>query len=385
MTFPALDLSAMILATHVTKLYSEFHHLAYAFIKPDLTVIACSPNFKAVLSDPNQPILGNHLSTLIWEFAGSEYAMASVFAGEQSHYELRQIHRTLENSITVYLDFYVKVIEDATLGSGLLLIVEDVTNTTEVEQVLMQERNDLRLTRLKLAQANEALEQVNRLKSLFVSMVAHDLRTPLTTIEGYTDILLRTAVADRSDDYLLIIANQTKRLDRLIQDLLDIDQIEQGKLKFNLKPGDLNDLVTETIESLQINLTHKQASVRLNLGDLPETISMDAMRIRQVIYNLISNAIKYSPRQSQITISTKIDGKYAILSVMDTGYGMSEEQVAKLFQLYYRTEDAEASDIEGTGLGLFIVKTFVDAHGGQIEVSSKKGSGTTFTVYLPTK
>ena len=385
MTLPALDLSAMILATHVTKLYSEFHHLAYAFIKLDLTVAACSPNFKAVLSDPSQFIIGNHLSNLIWEFAGSEYALASVFAQEQSHYELRQIQRTLENGITVYLDFYVKIIADATLGSGLLLIVEDVTNTTEVEQVLMQERNNLRLTQLKLAQANEALEQVNRLKSLFVSMVAHDLRTPLATIDGYAEILLRTAVSDRSDDYLLIIAHQTKRLEQLIRDLLDLDQIEQGKLKLELKSVDLNDLVAETVESLQINLTQKQAKLHLNLGDLPDTIPMDITRIRQVIYNLLSNAIKYSPRLSQFTISTKLDGEYAVLSLADTGHGMSKEQVAKLFQLYYRTEDAEASEIEGTGLGLFIVKTFVDAHGGQIEVSSEKGKGTTFTVYLPTK
>ena len=383
MAFPALDLSAMVLATHVTRLYSDIHRLAYAFITPDLTVVTCSPNFKAVLNDSKQPVLGNRLTSLIWEFVGSEFALASVFAEELPHYELRQIHRTLTDGTDVYLNFYVTALYDATIGNGLLLTVEDVTKVTEVEQVLMQERNSLRLTKLHLSQANESLERANRLKSLFVSMVSHDLRSPLAAIEGYTEILLNTAVAERSDEYLEIIAIQTKRLERLISDLLDLDQIERGKFKLKLKPENLNDLVTETVEALQISLTQKQMKMCMKLGELPDTIPLDATRVCQVIYNLLSNAIKYSPRQSRITLSTQMDGDHVVLRIADTGYGLSVEQMTKLFQIYYRTEEAEASEIEGTGLGLFIVKTFVEAHGGRIQVSSEKGKGTTFVVCLP--
>ncbi len=385
MALPALDLSAMVLATHVTRLYSDLHRLAYAFIKPDLTVVYYSPNFKAVLNDPEQPVLGARLTNLIWEFAGSEYALAAVFAKELSHYELRQIHRTVGGGSSAFLDFYVTALHDATIGNGLLLIVEDVTKETEVEQILMQERNELRLTKLHLSQANEMLEQVNRLKSLFVSMVAHDLRSPLTAIDGYAEILLQTAVSERTDDYLMIISNQAKRLEQIISDLLDLDKIEQGKIKFTFEPACLNNLVAETVEMLQLSLTQKQVDLHLRLGDMVHAIPMDTTRIGQVIYNLLNNAIKYSPRHSQITITTNQNEDETILNVTDTGHGIPAEQMAHLFQLYYRTKDAEASRIPGTGLGLFIVKTFVEAHNGQIQVSSELGQGTTFTVWLPNK
>ncbi len=279
----------------------------------------------------------------------------------------------------------VPLIEDQP-GAGLLLIVEDSTVSGQLEQNLVQDKNDLRLVQAELARTNRELHRLNRLKSLFLSMAAHDMRAPLTAIMGYTD-LVRADLPPDSDpilaEFLGIIAGQVRWLSRLLKDLLDLDQIEQGKLMLDIKTCDLGELVREIAGLLMEKAVRQSLILEIETPAKPVVIQADPERIRQILYNLINNAIKYTPDGGRVDVETWEREEAVIIRVQDTGRGMSEEEKAQLFQIYYRTAEARRSEISGTGLGLFIVHTMVEAHHGSIEVETQPGQGTTFTVRLP--
>ncbi|MCA9973441.1 MAG: PAS domain-containing protein [Anaerolineales bacterium] len=387
MSVPPLDIDALMLATHVTRVFGLVHRIAYAMISADLTIQRTSPNFEAILNEPQAAIVGRPLTDVLWEFVGAEASLHAMLHGRLPYLAFERVNRMRKNGQVAYVDFLVTPVQDMELGSGLVLIIEDVTHTAELEQRLTQNRNDLDLAQQQLSQANAALQRLNRLKSLFLSMAVHDLRSPLTAVQAYSDLLLRILPADtqaKARDFAGVIRMQAAIMDWLIDDFLDLDQIEQGQLALRPTPDDLNKLVAEVTNVMQSIAERRGQTLVLALTAESLILPLDAGRIRQVLYNLLNNAVKYTPDGGQIGVSTAREADRAVLRVQDSGKGMTAEQQARAFDLYYRVEDGDEQNTRGgRGLGLFIVRTLVEAHGGEVFLESQVGHGSTISVVLP--
>ena len=253
MTVPPINLKSIMLAAQVTKVLNVIHRVAYALVTTDLIVVYASPNFNTVLSESTFHVFGRPLPELLWEFVGVEDKLKAVADGSLPFLAFERVNRLQADGRIIYLDLTVTPIQDPELGDGLLLIAEDVTEQSQMEQRLTQHRNELLLVKKQLSEANREMQRLNRLKSLFLSMAVHDLRTPLTTIRAYGDLMLRVLPGDippRLTDYLQIIQTQTNRMEWMIDDFLDLDLVEQGKLGLSKSPTDLNRLVQDVVDMM---------------------------------------------------------------------------------------------------------------------------------------
>ncbi len=229
------------------------------------------------------------------------------------------------------------------------------------------------------------VRRLSQAKSDFISMVSHELRTPLATIKAYTDTLIKKGsnLNDKTvSEFLGIIRSESKRLTKMVGQLLDASTIEAGYFEIELEVVDLLSLIETTIEEMH-RLRVNEHRFKL---DFPEKVSMlvgDPDKIRQVIANLIENAIKYSPETSTVTISVQEDAEKVAIAVADNGIGIDEEYIERIFQRFYRVHDDMVPGKWGAGLGLFIAKTIINAHGGRIWVESERKKGSKFTFTLP--
>lgn len=230
--------------------------------------------------------------------------------------------------------------------------------------------------------AEKELEDLNRLKTEFLSTAAHELRTPLTSIRGFSEILItRQLDSTRQARYLHLINEQATQLGRIIDDLLDISRLEaKRRLSLTLDIVDIAELVRAAVQPF-IEASEKHTFCLEGLDAYPP-VHGDAFRLTQVLKNLFSNAVKYSPKGGTIRIRLIKSGKNLVISVADPGIGMTAEQQAHLFEKFYRA-DASNTTISGTGLGLAISKLIVDLHGGRIWAESTYGAGSTFYLALP--
>jgi PAS domain S-box-containing protein len=231
-------------------------------------------------------------------------------------------------------------------------------------------------------QVERELKELNQLKTEFLSTAAHELRTPLTTIRGFSELLLtRQLETGRQKHFLSLINQQSTQLGHLLDDLLDISRLEAKRtLALNLEAID----VTQLLREVALLFEESATSHPIKIHELasPFTILGDPFRLSQVVKNLISNAIKYSPQGSEINISTQQREHFIEVSVQDQGIGMTADQQAHLFEKFYRA-DASNTAISGTGLGLSICKSIVELHGGHIRVESEYRHGSTFYFTLP--
>ena len=236
--------------------------------------------------------------------------------------------------------------------------------------------------------AEEALRKLDQAKSDFISIAAHELRTPLIAIVGYSELLenlgKNAQAAEQAESYLSIIQSNAEILNRLVDDLLDVGRIQIGRtLGVVLKKNQLSAIIQKVTESLQLkNQRHNILVDHCNA--LPEALLIDGARITQVLNNLLSNAIKYSPQGGTIKIQTMTDADKVAVSIIDQGMGMTPQQIENIFDRFYRAVDTSYA-VSGLGLGMGIVKQIVTDHGGEISVSSNLGEGTTVTFTLPIK
>lgn len=381
-----------MLAAHVTRVLGFIHRIAYAFVSPDLIIRRTSENFNSVLSTPGESYINVPLDSVLWEFIGTEENLQAILQGKLPYLAFERVNRQHANGRTTYMDLSVTAVNDQELGRGILIIVEDVTHTAEVEQRLTQNRNELGLAKEELDRANKELQRLDRLKSLFLSMAVHDLRTPLTAIRAYSDLILRVLSDDsppKVRDFVKLIFAQTNHMDWLINDFLDLDQIEQGEFELHFSEVDVNNLIQQIVDLMSYLVTRKGLELEVFLSPEPMLLQVDDIRIQQVMYNLLSNAIKYTPRGGRIVVESDWDGETAVLRVTDTGIGMTPEEQARAFQLYFRAKsddrlgESPHNETRGKGLGLFIVKTLVEAHGGHVTLESEYQFGTKITVFLP--
>lgn len=366
----------------------ERYPFGYVRLDEELRVEEVSFNFTELIGCQDVDLSNRPLLTeLCWAFVGAEQALRQVLAGQEAEFRLQRINFEDEQGNLRYFDYSVHRRQDlATQKPYLFLLIEDRTSICLLEQQMVQERNDLRLAQGRLANANMALQKLNQLKNVFLSVAAHDLRSPLTSVGLYAELLqskLPQQYPQEFPQYLSIIISQVDLMARLIGDLLDFDQIEQGSLSVSLKPCDLNEIAHKVGIIKNEAATWESKSVILETTGVINPVLADAERVEQILHNLLTNAIKYTQSGGQIWLRTRRSDSYGIVEVQDTGCGIAPEELDRLFQLYYRTQDARQSQVRGVGLGLFIVKSLVDAMNGRVSIDSELGKGTRVILELP--
>ena len=228
--------------------------------------------------------------------------------------------------------------------------------------------------------------EVDRMKSEFVSLVSHELRTPLTSIKGYVDLILdgdSGEINEEQREFLTVAKRNADRLTMLVGDLLDVSRIESGAMKLKLSEIDLKPLIQGVAGLLRPHMEMKKQTLNIDVPAGLPRVSGDADRIIQILTNLVSNANKYTPSGGSISVGAREEEGRISIQVSDTGVGLSLEEQSRLFTKFYRAENPKTQGVSGTGLGLWITRSLVEMHGGEIRVSSNPGKGTTFRFALP--
>lgn len=249
------------------------------------------------------------------------------------------------------------------------------------EQKLEKSLNELNLANRKLKKQDEA-------KSMFMAMASHDLRNPLCIVKSYADLLMETlkSGSQETKDYLGIISESAQRMQRLILSLFDISKIDLEKMPVNLNVKlDLTQILERCLSAHRPAAEKKSISIKTNLSDALAGVFGDKDRLYQVFDNLISNALKYTPRGGEIVIETKnLTGNIEV-TISDNGIGMEELDLDRIFEPFQRLQASGLEGEESSGLGLTVVKKILEAHGGTVEVRSQIDKGSTFVVSLPVK
>ncbi|BDU50028.1 ATP-binding protein [Haliovirga abyssi] len=271
-------------------------------------------------------------------------------------------------------------------------IDEDTTYPLGISTTLLKEENKIlgiifSLRDLRESKELQELRRVDKLKDEFLSMVSHELRTPLTSIKAYTETLM-FMVEDNDPEtqleFLTIINEESERLTRLINDVLDLSKIEAGKMSFILKAEDIGAIIRRIVKNMTGFAETKNIELIENIKEnLPE-VMIDKDRVMQVLTNLINNAVKFTPENGKIFVNADFENdKFLRISVKDTGIGIKEEDKGKVFEKFKQVDDILVREAGGTGLGLPICKNIIEYFGGKIWVDSVHGEGSTFQFTLP--
>ncbi len=254
-------------------------------------------------------------------------------------------------------------------------VMVDVTERKAAETYRERSHSTLR-------RKNALLRESDRLKDELISVVSHDLRTPLTSIMGYLELVLDESEGPLTPEqrgFLEVIERNANRLLVLVNDLLFISRANAGKLELDLSGADLGTVAAEVVEAQRPQADEFEVELRLACESVCATV--DRARIAELLENLVSNALKFTPAEGSVEVRVSHGDGLAILEVADTGVGISASDRAHLFERFFRSRGAR--NVPGVGLGLSIVKAIVDAHGGRIAVTSDAGTGTTFHVEVP--
>jgi signal transduction histidine kinase len=239
----------------------------------------------------------------------------------------------------------------------------------------------------ELEEADRRMKEMDELKSQFVSTVSHELRTPLTAIRAYTDALLATGVAgvppERLQEFLQVVDEEAQRLSRLIESVLDLGRFDSGNRRARRRPVDLQEVVTEAIGVLSMSADARQVELKAVRGLADTQLDADRDQLRQLVLHLGTNAVKFTPPGGLVTLKMGGNEESVTLEVEDTGIGIPEEALEKIFDRFYQVDSTLARRYGGSGLGLAICKSIAEWHGGRVTAQSTPGRGSCFTVVLP--
>ncbi|ADC48735.1 two-component sensor histidine kinase involved in phosphate regulation [Alkalihalophilus pseudofirmus OF4] len=277
----------------------------------------------------------------------------TIFITEKRHREQIQLVTGID---TKHFDIQAApILSEMGMVKGIVLVLHDITELKKLEQV----RKD------------------------FVANVSHELKTPVTSIKGFSETLLDGAMADPAymEKFLTIIHKESERLQSLIQDLLELSKLEQHYFRLNWGRAELTKIVQDAVELLRPKAEAKEIALSLHAASSVE-MDGDSERLKQVAINLISNAITYTPNHGEINVSVTQDHQSILFTVSDNGIGIESSELPRIFERFYRVDRARSRNSGGTGLGLAIVKHLVEAHNGKLSVESELGHGTTFTIHF---
>ncbi|MEW6592735.1 MAG: HAMP domain-containing sensor histidine kinase [Candidatus Hadarchaeota archaeon] len=272
----------------------------------------------------------------------------------------------------------------------IVLVVLSMLVLFELAVIINSLRYTRQLLRIKdkheaeIRKAHEKLKSVDKLKTEFMNIAAHELKTPLVPMVGYLHLIDKKKLDSEDRENLDIAIRNTQRLQRLVADILDIAKLESKVMKFNIEDIQLTTPIKDAVSSAAPFAKEKKIYLRANVPEKLPAVQGDAMRIAQVLTNLLNNAIKFTDKGG-VTLSAKKSGKNVLVEVADTGIGIGRKDVSKLFTKFYQADTSGKRKYGGTGLGLAICKEIVKAHKGDIWVKSKLGKGSTFAFRLPLK
>lgn len=267
-------------------------------------------------------------------------------------------------------------------------VAEKTENLTRAYERLQFSNQNLAIANRDLETANRKLKEIDQLKSDFISVVSHELRTPLTSIKAFTELILMKPKMPgaRRSKLLHIINNESDRLARLINEVLDLTKIEAGKLSWHIVKLSFNDIIETSVSSIQSLADNKSLTITTQVKHPLPLIFGDRDRLIQVITNILSNSIKFTPQGGRIEVSVHQEDTpkaQIVVEVSDSGVGIRDEDLDLIFEKFRRSGDVLTTNTEGTGLGLAISRQIVEYHGGTIWAKSKMGEGSTFTFTLP--
>lgn len=325
-------------------------------------IILANPAAAHILNTPAEELIGRDYHDLFaaFEAQGKEEAVAAmeVLLASEIPEATKTFKINLETRSRVIHALLSPVLTPRNEFLGVVTILRDITKEVEAD----------------------------RAKSEFVSTVSHELRTPMTAIKGYTDLLYSGAAGPINAEqrrFLSTIKSNTDRLTALINDLLDISRMETGRVRFEPRPLQIGGVIADVVNVLAGQAEAKQQRLSYDIAAGLPDIMGDRDRLNQVLTNLIGNAIRYTPEGGEIVVRAYPVEKAVRVDVQDTGIGIAPEDLSHIFERFYRADHPLVQETRGTGLGLYIVKMFVEMHGGRIWVESELGKGSTFTFILP--
>jgi signal transduction histidine kinase len=281
------------------------------------------------------------------------------------------------------------VIENKVIGILVLSLNRVYDELVEFEKDSIHSFINVIALALDKALIYQKLEELNEQKTQFVSLATHQMRAPLTAIKGHASMILEGdygEISDKIKNVATVIFNSAHNLVGVVGDYLDISRIELNKMQYDFVPVELNGAVKQVVAELQPIIMGKKLTLTFAPKEPtdPYNVSVDIGKIKQIVGNIIDNAIKYTPEGTIVVGLEKKPDHKVLISVKDTGVGVDKETIAKLFQRFTRADDAHATNVSGTGLGLYIVRQMVEAHEGRVWVESEgKGKGSQFYIEIP--
>lgn len=326
------------------------------------------------------------------ELIGSEADLDAVFAGQINRLELQFVEREDRLGVPIYLRLVVVAADRPPNATALYCVFEDVSELGVSRQRLMQSRNELLLAQRSLAEtvadlkaSNGELRRLTDMKSVFLSVAAHELRTPLAVISSYADLLAQGLVGDLESRQLQsveVIHDGAQRLLQITDNLLDMTRIEAGRLELVLQVLDAGELIASIVDEQRP--LFQQSGQRLSIALQPglSNALMDELRATQIVVNLLSNARKYTPAGGSVDVvlSQAADPSELLLTVSDTGVGIAPEDQPEIGTWLFRAKSANQINAKGVGLGLNITRSLVELHGGRFWFESTPGQGSALHV-----
>lgn len=279
------------------------------------------------------------------------------------------------------------IIREEPIGlEEMLKVLDQTQEIIQYSKELEQKKTELEKTTQQLKQANEQLKELDELKAEFISTVTHELRTPITSIKAMGKILFdnRDLPAEKKDEFLAIIVDESERIARLVSEVLDLQKVQSGAENWNFEIIDLCGAAEQAYRGLKELMKQQNYEAVFEGCDQPLMVRADKDKLTQLIINLLSNAIKFcDPEAGKVVLRIKPDQDSAIVEVEDNGFGISEADQARVFEKFIQVKTPGVKKPRGTGLGLFICKQIVEAHNGSINIKSQIDKGSVFTVALP--
>ncbi len=399
--------SAMIVNDTLNK-WSEEHPVLFenclAAGKSKINTRVVIQNLDRVYEKSRLSMVLNEFSALITHFINLYGSLISSEYAKERLAEAYNVVKKQYSNTPIIFDILRTMPEGILEGEKLSLlsqkelaakVKERTTELVKINkelQIEIEERKkaeeEIKKSKRKIKLQNIKLKKLDKIKSDFLNVTSHELRTPMSAIKGYVQMVLKQRIGDINEEQkkaLNVVLRNTDRLDNLIQDILDISRLESGTMKFIPEQTDVGKMVDEAVEAMQSSADLKNIKINVDIKKGIPELTIDQERIKQVLMNLVNNALKFSPDGSIVNIQAKKEENDILFEVQDFGRGIQEDKQKKIFDTFYQVDSDMDRKFGGVGLGLAISRGIVISHGGKIWVASTVGKGSTFRFMLPFK